>query len=170
MELFVLGLAQAETEHALLEVGAMSVGASRPFTAGGGFAQPRREALWALFRAIDMGAPVARFDDDRDVGWLPSDAASQREVVHRILGPAIAYDAAHGSELVRSLEVWLEHDRSAQRTARALHVHPHTLAYRLQRLQQLTGHDLSRTPDTVDVWLALRARRLLDREAVSAPT
>jgi PucR family transcriptional regulator, purine catabolism regulatory protein len=145
-ELFVLGLAQAETEQALLDVGAVRVGASRPFTAGG------------------------RFDDDRDVGWLPSDAASQREVVDRILGPAIAYDAAHGSELVRSLEVWLEHDRSAQRTAHVLHVHPHTSAYRLRRLQQLTGRDLSRTPDTVDVWLALRARRLLDREAVSAAT
>lgn len=170
-ELFVLGLAQAETEQALLDVGSISVGVSRPFAASAGFAQPRREALWALFRAIDMGAAVARFDDDRDVGWLPSDAASQREVVDRILGPAIAYDRAHRSELVRSLEVWLEHDRSAQRTAGALHVHPHTLAYRLRRIEQLTGRDLTRTQDTVDVWLALRARRLLEREAVSpAPT
>lgn len=167
-ELFVLGLARADLVRALLEVGAISVGASRPFAAGGGFATPRREALWALFRALDVGARFVRFDDDRDVGWLPTDESSQREVVERILGPAIVYDREHGSELVRSLEVWLENDRSTQRTARALHVHPHTLAYRLRRLRDLTGRDLSRTADTVDVWLALRARRLLEREAVSS--
>ncbi len=168
-ELYVLRPAEADGARALLDVGEITVGASRAFAAGTGFATARREALWALFRAIDVGARAARFDDDRDIGWLPTDAASQREVVERILGPVIEYDDERGTELVRSLEVWLEHNRSTERAARALHLHPHTLAYRLRRLQQLTERDLSRISDTVDVWLALRARRLLEREAVSDP-
>lgn len=169
-ELYVLIPERADGVATVASVGGIRVGSSRGFLASSGFSTPRREALWALFRAIDVGSPAVRFDDDRDIGWLPTDPAAQREVVDRILGAAIAYDASRRTSLVHSLEVWLENDRSTERAARALHIHPHTLAYRLRRLEQLTGRDLGRTMDTVDVWLALRARRLLDREAMRPGT
>ncbi len=89
--------------------------------------------------------------------------------MQQILGPLIEYDRTHGSQLVRSLEVWLAHDRSTNRAARALHLHlhlhlhPNTLTYRLRRSADMTGRDLTKTHDLVDMWLALRVWRILER-------
>ena len=83
--------------------------------------------------------------------------------MERILGPAIEYDRRHSTELVRSVEIWLAQDRSTGRAARALHVHPNTLSYRLRRFAELTVLDLAQMTDLVDVWLALRVWRILER-------
>jgi len=71
----------------------------------------------------------------------------------------------HGTEFVRSVEVWLAQDRSTGRAARALHLHPNNLAYRLRRFAELTGQDVTKIRDVVDVWLALRVWRMLERPA-----
>jgi hypothetical protein len=73
----------------------------------------------------------------------------------RVLGPLTAYDAAHKSELVRTLRVFLEHSGSWAQTSAALHVHVNTLRYRIGRIAELTGRDLTRFPDRVDLYLAL---------------
>jgi len=86
-------------------------------------------------------------------------------VVERILGPAIEYDHTHRTELVRSVDVWLAQDRSTGRAARALRLHPHTLAYRLRRFAELTGQDVTKMSDLVNVWLALSVWRMLKRPA-----
>jgi len=43
--------------------------------------------------------------------------------------------------------------------AQRLGVHPHTLAYRLRRIEQLTERDLSSPAVTVELWLALELLR-----------
>ena len=45
-------------------------------------------------------------------------------------------------------------------SAKALIVHPNTLRHRLDRFQQLTGADLRKTQDVVEVWWALERRRV----------
>ena len=162
-ELYVLVPEGSPALEAMSSMDAVRLGVSRGFAATAGFATARREARWALFRATDLNVRVVRSDDDGDIGWLPADAAAQREVVERILGPAIAYDILHRTELVRSAEVWLAQDRSTGSAARALHLHPNTLAYRLRRFSELTGQDVTKVRDTVDVWLALRVWRMLER-------
>ncbi|WP_103759810.1 helix-turn-helix domain-containing protein [Streptomyces sp. SM10] len=47
---------------------------------------------------------------------------------------------------------------SWQRCAEHLHVHVNTLRYRLQRVEQLTGHSLATLHDRVDFVLALGIR------------
>jgi len=162
-ELYVLVPEGSSALEAMSPIDGIRLGVSRGFAAAAGFATARREARWALFRATDLNERVVRSDDDRDIGWLPAGAAAQREVVERILGPAIEYDRSHGTELVRSVEVWLAQDRSTGSAARALHLHPNTLAYRLRRFSELTGHELTSIRDLVDVWLALRVWRMLER-------
>ncbi|WP_017555706.1 PucR family transcriptional regulator [Nocardiopsis baichengensis] len=81
--------------------------------------------------------------------------ASYRE---RLLGPLLAYDRDHRSELVETLERFLEHSGSWQRCASAMHVHVNTLRYRIGRVEELTGRDLSRLEHRVDLFLALRLR------------
>jgi DNA-binding PucR family transcriptional regulator len=46
--------------------------------------------------------------------------------------------------LLETLEVFLANDCSWARTAQALHLHVNTVHYRIQRIEALTGRDLSR--------------------------
>ncbi|MCP3801536.1 PucR family transcriptional regulator ligand-binding domain-containing protein [Allokutzneria sp. A3M-2-11 16] len=73
----------------------------------------------------------------------------------KLLGPLLAYDAAHKGELVQTLRVFLDCAGSPTRSAAQLHVHVNTLRYRLSRIEELTGRDLGSFPDRVDLYLAL---------------
>ncbi|AXI76915.1 PucR family transcriptional regulator [Peterkaempfera bronchialis] len=73
----------------------------------------------------------------------------------RLLDPVVRYDLAHQADLVRTLEAFLHADGSWTRCAAALHVHVNTLRYRIGRIEELTGRDLSRLADRVDFYLAL---------------
>ncbi|MBA0127111.1 helix-turn-helix domain-containing protein [Haloechinothrix sp. YIM 98757] len=72
----------------------------------------------------------------------------------RVLGPVLEYDKAHGGDLVPTLRAFLDSSGSWTKCARELHVHVNTLRYRIQRIEQLTGRDLSRIDDRVDFYLA----------------
>jgi sugar diacid utilization regulator len=74
----------------------------------------------------------------------------------RLLGPLLEYDEAHHSELVPTLEAFLDCSGSWQRCSERLHVHVNTLRYRMQRIEELTGRSLSSLEDRVDLFLALR--------------
>jgi DNA-binding PucR family transcriptional regulator len=52
------------------------------------------------------------------------------------------YDQKHHSNLVETLEVFLDHDANMAETAKALVVHPNTLTYRLKRISELSEIDL----------------------------
>jgi DNA-binding PucR family transcriptional regulator len=102
--------------------------------------------------------------EGEDATWLPADAAVLRALVERVLGPVLAHERARRSDLIRSLRIWLAQDRRTERAARLLSIHKHTLQYRLRRVEQLTGRDLTRVQDTVDMWLALRALEMVGGE------
>jgi DNA-binding PucR family transcriptional regulator len=71
------------------------------------------------------------------------------------------YDSRKRSELVLTLSRYLECGYSYDGTAAALSVARSTLKYRLQRIRDLTGHDLA-CPDTrFNLQLATRAWQTL---------
>jgi hypothetical protein len=76
----------------------------------------------------------------------------------RLLGPLRAYDARHHSQLEQTLDQFLNCSASWSRCAQELHIHVNTLRYRIEKINQLTGRDLSRLDHQVDFYLALRAR------------
>ena len=115
-----------------------------------------REALWAEAAARNLGGAVARYGDATPL-FLPRTLGEAETAAERIMGPLLTYDRDHGSDLVRSLRVFLEHNRSWQRSAEALHVHKQTLVYRMRRVEELTGRSLRETGDVVQLWLGLRA-------------
>jgi DNA-binding PucR family transcriptional regulator len=78
----------------------------------------------------------------------------RRSFGDKVLGPVLAYDKAHGSELLRTLKAFLEHSGSWTQTSAALHLHVNTLRYRVSRISDLTDRDLSRFADRVDLYLA----------------
>lgn len=76
----------------------------------------------------------------------------------RLLGPLRSYDARHHSRLEETLERFLGCSASWSRCAQEMHIHVNTLRYRIEKINQLTGRDLSRLEHQVDFYLALRAR------------
>ncbi|MET8677876.1 PucR family transcriptional regulator ligand-binding domain-containing protein [Streptomyces sp. NPDC004647] len=86
--------------------------------------------------------------------FVPDDV--RRAFTARLLDPLREYDRRHRAELVSTLESFLECDGSWTRCATRLHLHVNTLRYRVGRIEQLTGRDLSRLEDKLDFFLALR--------------
>jgi PucR family transcriptional regulator, purine catabolism regulatory protein len=78
-------------------------------------------------------------------------------LVERVLGALLDYDRAHDGQLVPTLRTWLESGQRPSLVAKRLGVHPHTLSYRLGRIQKLTGRDLRSPSTAAEIWLALRA-------------
>lgn len=74
-----------------------------------------------------------------------------------LLAPLRDYDARHRCDLVGTLRAFLDCSGSWTVCARRLHLHVNTLRYRIERVEHLTGHDLSTLPARVDFYLALRA-------------
>ncbi|PJT50346.1 hypothetical protein CWI85_12670, partial [Streptomyces albidoflavus] len=86
--------------------------------------------------------------------FVPDDV--RRAFTARLLDPLRDYDRRHRAELVPTLEAFLASDGSWTRCAARLHLHVNTLRYRVGRIEQLTGRDLSRLEDKLDFFLALR--------------
>ncbi|MFC7936884.1 PucR family transcriptional regulator [Streptomyces sp. NPDC057387] len=86
--------------------------------------------------------------------FVPDDV--RRAFTARLLDPLRDYDRRHRAELIPTLEAFLDSDGSWTRCANRLHLHVNTLRYRVGRIEQLTGRDLSRLEDKLDFFLALR--------------
>jgi sugar diacid utilization regulator len=86
--------------------------------------------------------------------FVPDDV--RRAFTARLLDPLRDYDLRHRAELIPTLEAFLDCDGSWTRCATRLHLHVNTLRYRVGRIEQLTGRDLSRLEDKLDFFLALR--------------
>jgi purine catabolism regulatory family protein/PucR-like helix-turn-helix protein/diguanylate cyclase with GGDEF domain len=85
----------------------------------------------------------------------PSVLRSFRE---RLLGPLLTYDGQHRAELLATLREFLSCSGSWNACAARMYVHVNTVRYRIRRIEELTGRDLSRLDDQVDFFLALRIR------------
>ena len=76
----------------------------------------------------------------------------------RLLGPLLAYDQQHKAELLPTLREFLACSGSWNACAARMYVHVNTVRYRIRRIEELTGRDLSSLDDQVDFFLALRIR------------
>jgi PucR-like helix-turn-helix protein/diguanylate cyclase with GGDEF domain len=123
-----------------------------------------RCALEAAALANGASPPVASY---RDLGAFQlllslQDDEALRLYCDSVLGPLEDASGEYGDELIRSLEAFIEQNGQWERAARELYCHRHTLRYRIRRVEQLTGRDLSKARDRIEFWLALRARELVN--------
>ncbi|MFD1174979.1 PucR family transcriptional regulator [Paenibacillus puldeungensis] len=73
-----------------------------------------------------------------------------------------AYDLEHHSELLHTLTVFLAHDSNVKTAADALHIHMNTLNYRLKRISEVGGIDLTDMDQKVTLYLDLKAEKFGD--------
>jgi purine catabolism regulator len=90
-----------------------------------------------------------------------SDDEALKLYCQSVLGPIDEGDAEYGGELLRSLEAFIEQNGQWERAAREVYCHRHTLRYRMRKVEEMTGRDLSTAHDRIEFWLALRARELV---------
>jgi PucR family transcriptional regulator, purine catabolism regulatory protein len=147
------------------EHGDLRAAASRPAAVGSlrrSFHEARC-ALEAAALANGHSPPVASY---RDLGAFQlllslQDDEALRLYCDSVLGPLEDASGEYGDELIRSLEAYIEQNGQWEKAARELFCHRHTLRYRIRRVEQLTGRDLSSARDRIEFWLALRARELV---------
>jgi sugar diacid utilization regulator len=83
--------------------------------------------------------------------------------------PLVAYDEQYETELVRTLETFLEADGNVAGTAQRLFTHRHTVYYRLERVRELSGLDVSSSDGREKLSLGLKAMRVLGLSAAGGP-
>jgi DNA-binding PucR family transcriptional regulator len=70
------------------------------------------------------------------------------------------YDRRHHNELVNTLAAYLAQDGNIKAVADTLHIHPNTLVYRLKRIEEVGGIDLTDMDQKVGLYLDLKAEKL----------
>jgi sugar diacid utilization regulator len=83
--------------------------------------------------------------------------------------PLVAYDEQYETELVRTLETFLEADGNVAGTAQRLFTHRHTIYYRLERVRELSGLDVSSSDGREKLSLGLKAMRVLGITSAGGP-
>jgi hypothetical protein len=83
--------------------------------------------------------------------------------------PLVAYDEQYETDLVRTLETFLEADGNVAGTAQRLFTHRHTIYYRLERVRELSGLDVSSSDGREKLSLGLKAMRVLGISSAGGP-
>jgi DNA-binding PucR family transcriptional regulator len=147
------------------ERGAVRAAASRTADTGA-LRRSFHEASYALDATAMLDGRAPEVSSWQDLGALQfllavQDDEALRLYTDSVLGPIEDGEGDYGGELLRSLEAFVEHNGQWERAARELFCHRHTLRYRIRRIEQLTGRDLSSARDRIEFWLALKARELV---------
>lgn len=125
-----------------------------------------QSALQVSQRLGEAGA-IATFDDmgvyKLLLGALEEDPEEVRNFYEETIARIEDYDRKHNTDLVGTLETYLNNNLSVAATAEALFTHRHTIRYRLGRINDLTGLDVHRSDDQEKLSFGLKVMRLLRR-------
>jgi sugar diacid utilization regulator len=123
------------------------------------------EALLAANVAEARGLQALSFEETGAYRLLlpamSEDPGELRGFFDETVAPLVEYDEQYETELVRTLETFLDADGNVARTAEKLFTHRHTIRYRLDRVRELSGLDVSSTDGRERLSLGLKAMRVL---------
>jgi sugar diacid utilization regulator len=100
---------------------------------------------------------------------MSEDPAELERFCSDTVAPLITYDEQYGTELVKTLETFLDNDGSMAATCKQLFTHRHTIRYRLERVRELTGLDVSSSEGRERLGLGLKAMCVLGIRTPSGP-
>lgn len=83
--------------------------------------------------------------------------------------PLMAYDEQYETDLLQTLDTFLEADGNVAGTAQRLFTHRHTIYYRLERIRELTGLDVGSSDGREKLSLGLKAMRVLGISSARGP-
>jgi sugar diacid utilization regulator len=92
---------------------------------------------------------------------MSDDPAELESFYEETVAPLVAYDEQYETELMQTLETFLDCDGNVANTAARLFTHRHTVRYRLERVRDLSGLDVGSTDGREKLGLGLKAMRVL---------
>ena len=123
------------------------------------------EARLAVNVGEAEGIPLLAFEDTGAYRLLlpamSEDPGELERFYAETIQPLSAYDEQYETELVATIETYLDNDGNVAATAKQLFTHRHTIRYRLERVRELCGHDVSSTEGREKLGLGLKAMRVL---------
>jgi hypothetical protein len=128
--------------------------------AGVSFARARELLRLADDGAIEDSGGLLLAERHKLSLLLGVDRRLARDVADSALEPLEGETELSRERLGSTLDAWLRHRGRTEAVAKALHVHPQTVRYRLARLRELFGTRLDDPDARFELELALRARRL----------
>ncbi|MFF3364193.1 PucR family transcriptional regulator [Streptomyces misionensis] len=90
-----------------------------------------------------------------------SDYRELETFVHEWLGQLIDYDSRHHAAMVETLSRYFDCGGNYDETAESLAIHRSTLRYRLQRIRDISGHDLANVEDRLNLQVATRVWKIV---------
>ncbi len=84
-----------------------------------------------------------------------------RALYERTVKPLVDYDRQAGTEFVKTLLLFLKMGQNASRTAQKLYIHRNTFLYRIKKIREILGSDLSGSDSALMIQLGFRAAVLL---------
>ncbi|MDV3123466.1 helix-turn-helix domain-containing protein [Mycobacterium sp. 21AC1] len=124
-------------------------------SAGESCRQSTEAARAAAAGTSNTGATMLSYHEALIEILLSSRPAVADTLVETRLRPLAGYP-----HLVETIETLLAHDLSQSRVARELFVHVNTVNHRVKRIREITGMDLTRLSDAVELALAVRWQKL----------
>ncbi|HZB04983.1 MAG TPA: helix-turn-helix domain-containing protein [Thermoleophilaceae bacterium] len=124
------------------------------------FARAREVLRLASEGGIEDGDALLMAESHKLSLLLGADRRLARDVAETALAPLAGETDLSRERLGSTLEAWLRHCGRTEAVAKALHVHPQTVRYRLTRLRELFGSRLDDPDGRFELELALRARRI----------
>ena len=100
---------------------------------------------------------------------MSDDPGELESFYQETLAPLAAYDEQYETELVKTVETYLDNDGNVAQTAASLFTHRHTVRYRLERVKELTGHDIGSSEGREKLSLGLKAMRVLGIATAAGP-
>lgn len=147
------------------EVQAIFIGVGNEIQGISNISKSFHRARTAMRMAVYRNVPFIRFEEMGFYKILFSvkDDDVLSSYANEILGPLDAYDAEHHGYL-EMLKVYIQNDRSLEKTAATLFLHRNTVNYRLQKMKKLLNSPLKTAEDLFPFQVALAIR---DMEAHS---
>ena len=151
----------------------LGVALSRPATDPVDLHRAAGEALLAANVAEARGQSSITFEETGAYRLLlpamSEDPAELQRFHEETVAPVVEYDEQYETELVRTLETFLESDGNVARTAERLITHRHTVRYRLDRVRDLSGLDVGSTDGRERLSLGLKSMRVLGIASPGGP-
>jgi sugar diacid utilization regulator len=143
-----------------------AIGRSRIAADPNDLARAASEALLAANVAEgDADRPVLAFEETGAYRLLLSamseDPGELQRFYAETVEPLVAYDDQYETDLLQTVEAFLDADGNVAGTAQRLFTHRHTIRYRLERVRELTGLDVGSTDGREKLSLGLKAMRVL---------
>jgi sugar diacid utilization regulator len=163
------GTRTAKAVHAELEQGlehyGLVVAISRPAPDPVDLHRAGSEALLTANVAEGRDVDMLSFEETGAYRLLlpamSEDARELRRFHQETVAPLVDYDNQYETDLVRTLETFLDADGNVAKTAERLFTHRHTIRYRLDRVRELSGLDVSSTDGRERLSLGLKSMRVL---------